>query len=640
MLFKPLSVGSMEVKNRIGMAPMTSSYADDAGHPTDALIQYYLRRARGGVGLITVESCYVDRRGKGFVCQLALDEDQYIPDLQRLTGPIQETGTKVILQLIHCGRQTTSALCGAQPVAPSPIPCPLVQEMPHELHAEEVEEIIERFVSATERAKAAGFDGVEIHAAHGYLLNQFLSAYSNKRSDMYGGSLANRSRALLEIIKRIRDRVGKEYPLVCRLSADEFVSHGLTLAETGEIAVWLEQAGVSAISVSAGVYETGYRVVPSMDAGQGSLVHLSEGIKKRVTIAVFAVGGIYEPQFADRVLADGKADMVLLGRSLLADPDWPDKAERGETERIRPCLYCNHCRNRAVRAKMNCAVNYEAGREAELAKRGEPDRGKQVMVIGGGMAGMEAAYVCALRGHQVSLYERSGTLGGNLLLASVPPKRERLKSIVRFLEGELERMEVRIHRNTEVTLKQAKDLGADVIFLATGTQAALPSIPGIQGPNVHLATDVLLGKARAGRYVVVIGGGLVGLETADYLRDKGKAVTIVEKLPDVAMDPRVEPIFKRYLLGRLQQTDQSILVMTGAEVLEIGLDHVRVNHKGTEKTLPGVDSVVVAAGFTPWIPFAAQALGGLCEVHVVGDAMGPATLFEAVHSAAEKAFSI
>jgi NADPH-dependent 2,4-dienoyl-CoA reductase/sulfur reductase-like enzyme len=309
-------------------------------------------------------------------------------------------------------------------------------------------------------------------------------------------------------------------------------------------------------------------------------------------------------------------------------------------ERIRPCLYCNNCRNRAIRAKINCAVNYEAGREAELSKTGKPKKTKHVVVIGGGIAGMEAAYVSALRGHQVSLYERTGSLGGNLLLASVPPKRERLKSIVLFLERELKRLAVEIHRNMDITLNKARDFRADVIFLATGTRVALPFIPGIRGPNVHLATDVLWEKARVGRYVVVIGGGLVGLETADYLRDRGMAITIIEKLPQVAMDARVEPILKRYLLDRLKKTDQSVLTLTGAEVTEIGADYVKVNHNGKTKVLPGVDSVVVAAGFTSWIPFAPEDLGSPCEVHVVGDAMSVGTLFEAVHSSAEKAFSI
>jgi 2,4-dienoyl-CoA reductase-like NADH-dependent reductase (Old Yellow Enzyme family)/thioredoxin reductase len=640
MLFKPLTIGPLHLKNRIGMAPMTSSYADDRGHPTEALIQYYVRRARGGVGLITVESCYVDRGGKGFLCQLALDEEGYITALSRLAGSVREAGAGVILQLIHCGRQTTSMLCGAQPVAPSPIPCPLLQEMPRELSGGEVEDLIGKFVVAAKRAKRAGFDGVEIHAAHGYLINQFLSAYSNRRSDRYGGSLENRSRMLLEIIKGIRKDVGRDYAVTCRLSAEEFVPGGLTLSETGAVAAWLEHEGVDAVSVSGGVYESGYRVIPPMDAGQGSLVYLAEGIKAVVGIPVFAVGGIYEPEFADRILVEGKADMVLLGRSLLADPDWPVKTERGEHDRIRPCVYCNHCRNRAVRPKMNCAVNYEAGREAELDSLAGPERPRKVVVVGGGVAGMEAAYVSAMRGHTVTLYERTGTLGGNLLLASVPPKRERLGQAVRFLEKELERLAVDIHLNTEVTLEQARSFRADVIFVATGTRAAMPDIPGIKGPNVHAATDVLRGEADVGRYVVVIGGGLVGLETADYLRERGKAVTIIEKLPEVAADPNVEPLFKRYLLSRLGKTGETVLILTGADVLEIGPDFVRIDLKGAEKRLPGVDAVVVAAGFTPAVPFDSKELGDTCEVHVVGDAVNPRTLFEAVHSAAEIAFSI
>jgi 2,4-dienoyl-CoA reductase-like NADH-dependent reductase (Old Yellow Enzyme family)/thioredoxin reductase len=599
-----------------------------------------MERANGGVGLIIVESCYVEKRGKGFLGQLALDDNRYIPSLARLTKMVKGTGAKIVLQLIHCGRQTNSKLCGGQPVAPSPIPCPFIQEMPRELTTSEVKEIIQAFVDAAGRAKEADFDGVEIHAAHGYLVNQFLSSYSNKRTDQYGGDLFNRSKMLLEIVAKIKEQLGKDYPVLCRISAEEFVNGGLTLSETKPISQWLQNVGLDAISVSAGVYETAYRIIPPMDMEEGSLVYLAQGIKESVSIPVFAVGGISNPIFADQILIEGKADMVVIGRALLADPMWPVKAQRGEIDKIRPCLYCNHCRNRALRPKLNCAINYETGREGELALKRKSQQTKKVLVIGGGVAGMEAAYVASLRGHQVSLYEQSDELGGNLLLASLPPRRGRLRSIIEFLKAELERLGVKIFTKVQATTELIKQLKADVVLIATGSEPLLPDIPGKELPNVFFANEVLRGKIDVGKYVVVVGGGLVGLETADYLREQGKAVTIVEQLPSIGTDPLVETNFRRYLLSRLTRTDETVLVMTSTKVTEIGHDYVKVMCNSIEKLLPGVDSVVIAVGSKPFIPINPTQLRPECEVHIIGDAIKPQTLFEAVHSAAEVAYSI
>ena len=640
LLFSPIKIGHVEIKNRIVMAPMTTGYAHDDGEASQTLIDFYLERANGGVGLVTCESCYVEKRGKGFLGQLSLENDKYIPGLRRLTQPVKSAGAKIVLQLIHCGRQTNSVLCGEQPVAPSPIPCPVMKEMPHELSTQEVAGIVERFVDAAKRAKEAGFEGVEVHAAHGYLINQFLSPYSNKRTDKYGGDLFARSRMLLEIVSGIKKGVGPDYPVLCRLSADEFVPGGLTLPDSRRIARWLQNIGLDAISVSGGVYETAYRIIPTMDLEQGSLVHLAAGIKQSVDLPVFAVGGINDPVFADRLLVEGKADMVAIGRALLADPEWPIKAQRGESNRIRPCIYCNHCRNRILRPKVNCAVNYETGRETELSHKRNGTRSKNVIVIGGGISGMEAAYISARRGHNVTVYERTGELGGNLLLASIPPKRGRLLEIVKFLRNEIDRLGVEVILESQPSLEEIRGLKSDVVLLATGSDQLLPDIPGINGPNVYLATQVLRGRLDVGKYVVVIGGGLVGLETADYLREQGKGVTIIERLPEVGTDAQVEAIFRRYLLARLTRTDESVLIMTSTEVKEIGTAYVKIKNASGEKMLPGIDSIVVAAGFTSYIPIEPNELSPECEVHVIGDATKPQTLFEAIHSAAQVAYSI
>lgn len=630
----------MEIRNRIVMAPMTSGYSSLDGFATRTLTDFYAARARGGVGLITCESCYVTKKGKGFQGHLALDEDRYIPDLSTLTKSVKSAGAKVVLQLIHCGRQTTPALCGGQPLAASAIPCPVLKEMPREATLEEIQEIIEAFVAAAERAKEAGFDGVEVHAAHGYLINQFLSPYSNRRNDDYGGDLWRRSRLLLEIVSGIKKSLGADYPVLCRLSSDEFVDGGLTLTDTRLVAHWLQNIGLDALSISGGVYESADRIIPPMDVSSGSLVELAAGIKQAVTLPVITVGGINDPSFADRILTEGKADMVAIGRALLADPDWPSKARDVGADGIRPCLYCNHCRNRAIRPKINCAVNYRTGREGETATKTSRSPNKKVVVIGGGISGMAAAAISSERGHRVSLFERSEHLGGNLLIASVPPHRSRLLKIIDFFRKELTRHGVSILMNSQITPNAIRKEKPDVVFLATGSKPILPDLPGIHKPHVHPAAQVLNGEATLGKYVVVLGGGLVGLETADYLRAKGCAVIILEKRPAVGNDPNVEAIFQKFLIGRLTRTDASVLILTSTEATEIGPDYVKASGPAGERILPGIESVVVAAGFEPHVPIGMDAIPADCQVHLIGDAMKPQTLFEAIHSASRIAYGL
>lgn len=641
MLFRPVEIGSLELRNRVVMAPMTSGYGSPDGYATQDLADYYVARARGGVGLITCEACYVERVGRGFLGQLALDHDRYIPDLAKLSRSVHEAGAKIVLQLIHCGRQATSAMCGGQPVAPSAIPCPVIREMPRALSLKEVRGLIDAFVTAALRSKEAGFDGVELHAAHGYLLNQFLSPYSNTRTDEYGGDLFNRCRVLLEILEGIRSQLGSNYPILCRLSADEFVPRGLTLSDTRILAKWLQNAGLNAISVSGGVYETAHRIVPPMDVQQGSLVSLAQGIRESVSIPVIAVGGFHDPFFADRVLVEGKADLIAMGRALLADPEWANKAQRKEIHLIRPCIYCNQCRNRILRPRINCTVNYETGREGTTSLKQRSATVRKVLVAGGGIAGIAAACIARDRGHQVVLCEKGHELGGNLSLASVPPGRERLRHLLDFLKAETVRKGVEVIFNAEVNEGLIKRQKAEVVLLATGSRPLVPKIPGIHLPHVFLATDLLRKEIETGAHVLIIGGGLVGLETADHLRAKGKAVTLVEKLPAVAVAPQVEAIFKRCLLDRLSGPSEPVLILTSTEVLEIAVDHVKVQQTTGEKILPGIDSVVVAGGFEPFIPIRPEEILALgCEVHVIGDAIKPQTLFEAAHSAAQVAYSI
>ena len=428
--FSEYSINTLKIKNRLSMAPMTSNYGDRDGNVTEKMVNYYAARARGGVGFIFVEACYVNKNGKGFIQQLGLDDDKYIPGLKGLVDSVHQGGAKVFLQLIHGGRQTFPAISGTQPIAPSPIPCPVVQEMPREMTVEEIKSLVDDFGKAATRAKEAGFDGVDIHCAHGYMVEQFLSPYSNCRSDEYGGDLKGRMRFLNEIVENIRHRVGPEYPIVVRLSAEEYVPNGLSIQDSIEVAKILEKAGVNALSISAGVYETVERLFPPMDVPQGSLVYLAEAIKKAVSIPVLTVGGLTEAAYIEQLIQEGKVDGAILGRALLADPEWPRKAFEGLEQQIIPCIGCNQCRNRAVRQEINCTVNHRTGREAETQVEYDSSlKDKLVMVIGGGPAGMQAAIIAKERGFTVELYEAADKLGGQVNLAIIPPKRERINDL-------------------------------------------------------------------------------------------------------------------------------------------------------------------------------------------------------------------
>lgn len=597
-IFSEYHISGVKLKNRLCMAPMTSNYGTKDGYVTEKMINYYSARAKGGVGLIFVEACYVNGNGKGFVQQLALDDDKYIPGLRQLVENIHSTGANAFLQLIHGGRQCSSVFSGTQPVAPSPIPCPVLQEMPRELTVDEIKGLVEDFGAAAERAYKAGFDGVDVHCAHGYLVNQFLSPYSNRRSDRYGGDLKGRARFLAEIVENIRKRLGPLFPISVRLSAEEYVPGGLALDESILVCEMLVESGVDAVSVSGGVYQSVERLFPPMDVPQGSLVYLAEAIKKVVSIPVLTVGGLVEPAFVEQILQEGKADGVLLGRALLADPEWPRKALEGREHEIIPCIGCNQCRNRTVRQEINCTVNYRTGREKET-ELVPAAKEKLVMVAGGGLAGMQAAAIAKERGFRVVLYEASDKLGGQLNLATIPPRRERLANLINYLGGRLNELGVKVITGTKANEQVIAEVAPDVVICATGAKPLRLPIPGLNKPNVYSFAYALEHPEKLGRYVLVVGGGLVGCEVADFLLERGHAVTIIEIRAALLMDSGVEGIVKSFLLKRINQPSRFVLVLTDTKVLEIRNREVVVEKNNVPKILPNIDSVVIAAGSFP-----------------------------------------
>ena len=632
-LFQPVNIGKMELKNRLVVPPMGSGFSAPDGTVTDRLIEYHEARARGGFGLIIVEVTAIDPLGKGTPIQLGIWDDKFMPGLGRLVDRIHAAGAKIAIQLHHAGRETFSlSLGGQQAVAPSPFPDPIIREVPRELTVEEIKSLVEAYAQGARRAKESGFDAVELHGAHGYLIAQFMSAYANKRTDEYGGDLEGFLRFPLDIVHRARELVGPDYPILFRISGDEAVPEGRTIDESVVVAKRLVEAGVDALHVSVGVYESSYltSAPPAMEPGFNAAAAAT--IKRNVSVPVIAVGRVVDPAVAEDIISSGKADLVAIGRASLADPEFAVKAAEGRDEDIVKCLSCNEGCIDALMIKppITCTQNPALGREAEYASAGTANA-KKVVVAGGGPAGLEAARTAALWGHKVILYEKRDSLGGQALLAAIPPTKEVWLEVVRCRVKDLQRLGVEIRLGSELTPEVVRQLSPDVVIVATGSAPLLPDIPGTERDNVATAQDVLSG-AQVGATVVVIGGGLVGCETADYLAQQGKDVTIVEMLRHTARD--ISPGARYFLRRRLRERNVKILTSTPVKAItDVG---VVVSSDGEERTLEPVDTVVLATGARSVNDL--EAVKELVpEVYVIGDASSPGKMLQAVQQAAEVA---
>ena len=476
-LFEPGQIGPMVIKNRIVMPAMATGTSSKEGFVTRQTKDYYEERARGGAGLIIVEFTCIDfPRGKGALRQLAVDDDKFVPGLTDLAQTIQRHGAKAALQLHHAGNGTRRELTeGLQPVGPSAITRP-GSEIPKALTLKEIGDLITRFARAAERAVKAGFDGIEIHGAHSYLIAQFLSSAWNQRKDRYGGPLENRARFLLDIILAVRDKVGKSFPLWCRINGEESgVPGGTTLEEAQDVARMIEEAGCDAISVSASERElTSSRPHFFLP---GWAAHLAAGVKEAVQLPIIGVGRI-TPELGEHLIEDGKVDFVAMGRALRADPELPNELALRKLNDIRPCIACNACAEHLRPGGHRlCAVNPALGREREYAITAARKK-KRVLIVGGGPAGMEAARVAALRGHDVALWEEGDRLGGKLLMAALPPFKEQITKLVDFLSYQIKKVGVRVELGREVTSAVITKEQPDVMILATGSTPLIPRIPG------------------------------------------------------------------------------------------------------------------------------------------------------------------
>jgi len=634
-IFQPIQINSLELKNRLVVPAMGTGFANSDGTVSERLKDYLVARADGGFGLTITEITAISRYGKGMANQLSIWDDKFIPGFRDLAKAIHTKEAKVAVQLYHPGRQTFSFLTGRPVVAPSAIPCPVCREIPKELTVEEIRELEEQFAEGARRAKEAGIDAVEIHGAHGYLVAQFMSGYANHRSDAYGGDLEGLLRFPIEIVHKIRAKVGDDYPIIFRLSGDERVAGGRTIQETKTIIPLLEQAGVNAFHVSTGVYASSDYITAPMAIPPGYNVSAAGEVKKATSVPVIAVGRINDPRMVEEILKEGQADLVAMGRASLADPELPKKAADGNYEDIRWCIACNQgCIDRLLDLEetgISCLVNPSVGKEKEMALT-PASRSKKVLVVGGGPGGMEVARVAALRGHEVSLYEKDEKLGGQFKLAAMPPCKQEITKIINYLSIQIKKAGVKVALGKEVTEEIIDELQPEVVVIATGGTPVIPDIPGIEQERVVTAFDVLESKVTPGRSILVIGGGMVGCETADFLGQiMGCRVTLVEALPRVAQD--VGDATRHFLLQRLAQ--RRVKIITSAAVKQLTNDGAILERNGKEETLSGFDTVVLAMGVAPVNGLAEKVRGKTKEMYVIGDAKQPRKALDAIAEAAE-----
>ncbi|MFH1639998.1 MAG: FAD-dependent oxidoreductase [Chloroflexota bacterium] len=630
-LCQPITIGRMMLKNRMVMPPMVVRYATADGYVSERTLSYYEARAKGGAGLIIIEATYIHPRGPILPNELALYDDRYVPGMRELARVIQRHGAKVAVQLIHGGRMTNPKLTGMQPLAPSAVTASGVA-LPKEMTRDDINEVIRAFVRAALRAKAAGFNGVEIHGAHGYLIDQFISPATNHRRDSYGGSLQNRAHLLVEVIRAVKEAVGDNLTIWCRLNGREYgVVGGTTQEEAKEVARMAADAGAAAIHVSAGgpanpANLTTARFTPAV------LADLAAGIREVVNVPVIAVGKM-TPEAGEALLAAGRADLIAFGRSLLADPELPNRVCDGSTEDIRPCILCGRCRDDISHSGVvgiRCTVGVATGREATHGISRTPEL-KKVLIVGGGPAGIEAARVSALRGHQVSLWEKKTVLGGQMVAAAIAPHKDKIGVLTCSLMGQLQKLGVAVSTGREATAESIAGFAPDVVVLATGVIPLIPEIPGLDKTGAVLAADVLEGKAKTGERVVIIGGELVACEVAEFLTDAGKKVTMMRRGAEIATD--VGPSTRPRLLARL--TEKGVTMLTGVtyhEANEKGL--VITTGEGERKVLEA-DTIVLAAGATPNQALYREIKGKIPEVYPVGDCVSPRNIAEALREGFE-----
>ncbi|MGI6217315.1 MAG: FAD-dependent oxidoreductase [Coriobacteriales bacterium] len=540
-LFSPCKIGNMEIRNRIVMTSMGNGYSNGDGIATDTDVNYYATRAKGGVGLIMTECVTVEHtHGGGNDKQMSLGYDEVIPSMQKLTEAVHKYGAKIGCEIYHSGRQGVAGEGETLP-APSAQECLLVHQPVHEMTKDEINEMVQKFIDAAVRVKKSGFDAVEVHGAHGYLLSEFMSPYTNHRTDEYGGSRENRLRIVKEIIDGIREACGPDYPIIVRYSADEYlrfngIEDGITIDEGVEIGKMLASFGIDALDVSAGIYETMNEAWEPVGFQQGWKITNAAEVKKNVDIPVIGCSVIRDPAYAEMVLEKDYVDFVGSARQFHCDPEWPNKAKDGRTNEIRKCISCLSCME-SLMAGQNviCAVNPEAGLEGEYANIKKDGDGRVVVIVGAGPAGMEAAHVLARRGFKPIILEAKSQVGGQLEYANKPPMKDKMNWFIEYQRAMMEKHGIQIMLDTPATVETLKHFNPYKIIWAAGSSPVKPrSIEGLDLPCVVTPPDVLSGKVKFfGKKICVVGSGMTGIETAELLAEQGNQVDVYEMADDI-----------------------------------------------------------------------------------------------------------
>jgi len=662
-LFSPIKINRLEIRNRI-VYPSLGTLLSYDGKPNDRYINFFKEKAKGGAGIVTVGPIGIDELGSGFLL-LALKNDDDIPGMTGISSAIQKEGARAWVQLFHAGAYAHPIIInGKKPMAPSPVYSKYSKVTPFEMTIADIHNVQDAYARAAARAQEAGYDGVEILASGGYLITQFLSPLKNQRTDEYGGSFENRIRFPREVIELTRKRVGPDFPLTIRMAGNDFVHGSNSDSNMPDIARIYEKAGVDAISVTGGWHEA---YVPQMTphVPRTAFAYLALNIKKVVSLPIMASNRICSPEDAEKLLNDGFADMVNLGRTLIADSYWPNKAKAGKAEEIRPCVAClQGCMDSIMNGHpVFCVANPCAGYEGEriISKTDNP---KKVMIVGAGLAGMEAAVTATLAGHVVSLYDKADDIGGQVWLAGAPPHKSELLEFIRYYRAMLKKHNIDLHLGTKVDERLIKEKSPDHLIIAEGAEPLIPPIKGIDDPSVMTAWEVLRNNPLLGKNVAIIGGGSVGLETALFVASKGtinpetlyflisneaedsdrikelmfqgiSRVTIFEMLPKAGKD--VGKSTRWVLMGEIKKF--GITIHTNAKVTEINNGTVCYEKDSKEEKMT-FDHVIIASGSRSVQNLSAKAAQLGITFTNVGDCIKPGKINDAIHGGFSAAANI